>query len=70
MFAGLRYWLASDSAARVGRTLVQVFGPVLILFLTDWGMDGQVAWRDYVFGQAGIIVTGTTALALWMNRKA
>lgn len=52
---------------RVGRTLVQVFGGVVVAFLFDLGMDGQVVIRDYVFGQSGVIVVATTALALWMN---
>lgn len=65
----IRNWFASDSAKRVGRTFLQVFGPVLILFLLDFGADGVVAWRHYVFGDSGVIVVGTTALALWMNRK-
>lgn len=52
---------------RIARTLVQVFGGVVIAFLLDYGMDGVVVIRDYVFGQGGLIVVGTTALALAMN---
>lgn len=52
---------------RVGRTLVQVFGGVVIAFLFDLGLDGEVVIRDYIFGQSGVIVVATTALALAMN---
>lgn len=52
---------------RVGKTFVQVFGPVFILFLYDFGADGVVVVRDYIFGESGIIVVGTTALAILMN---
>ena len=65
----MKAWLASDSADRVWRTAMQVFGPVLVLFLLDYGMDGSVVIRDYIFGDSGFIVVGTTAFALWMNRK-
>lgn len=65
----MKAWFNSDSAKRVGRTLIQVFGPVLVLFLLDYGNDGVVVARDYIFGDSGFIVVGTTALALWMNRK-
>jgi hypothetical protein len=61
-------WLKSVDWIRVGRTALQVFGPVLILFLYDFGKDGVVNVRDYVFGDNGFIVIGTTALAVWMNR--
>lgn len=54
---------------RVGRTLTQVFGGVAVALLLDWGKDGAVVLRDYVFGDQGVIVIGTMALALWMNRK-
>jgi hypothetical protein len=52
---------------RVARTLVQVFGGVVSAFLLYYGAEGAVAVRDYVFGPGGIIVVGTTALALAMN---
>ena len=55
---------------RVARTLVQVFGGVVIAFLLDYGADGTVLVRDYVFGPGGIIVIGTTALAVAMNLPA
>jgi hypothetical protein len=57
---------------RIKRTFVQVFGGTLaaiaIAFLLDYGADGQVVVRDYIFGQGGLIVLCTTALAAWMNR--
>lgn len=55
---------------RIGRTLVQVFGGVVIAFLLDWGADGVVVPIDYVFGPGGIVVVATTALALAMNLPA
>jgi len=60
-------WLKRIDWQRVGRTLVQVFGGVVIAFLFDLGLDGEVVIRDYIFGQSGVIVVATTALALWMN---
>ena len=69
MFDAIRVWLLSDSAKRVGRTLLQVFGGVVIAFLLDFGHDGIVSVREYIFGDSGVIVVGTTALALWMNRR-
>lgn len=65
----MKDWLASDSAERVARTLVQVFGGVLIAALFDWGADGQIVIRDYVFGQGGAIIAATTFLAALMNRR-
>jgi hypothetical protein len=64
----MRDWLDSPQATRVWRTLVQVFGGVFIAAVVDFGMDGAIAWRDYVFGQSGVIVIGAGALAVWMNR--
>lgn len=60
-------WLKRLDWRRIGRTLVQVFGGVLIAFLLDYGADGQVVIRDYVFGQGGVIIAATTALAALMN---
>ena len=54
---------------RVKRTFIQVFGPVVIAGLYDFGMDGAIDLRSYVFGEAGFIVAGATALAVWMNRR-
>ena len=55
---------------RIARTVVQVFGGVVIAFLLDYGADAEVVVRDYVFGPGGVIVIGTTALALAMNLPA
>jgi len=63
----IRKWLASDSAKRVMRTAIEVFGPVAVLFLLDFGHDGVVVVRDYIFGDSGFIVAGTIAFALAMN---
>ena len=52
---------------RVTRTVIQVFGGVFIAFMFDFGADGEVVIRDYIFGQSGLIVVGTAALAMWMN---
>jgi hypothetical protein len=67
MFARIGTWLKGIEWSRVCRTFVQVFGPVLVLFLYDFGADGQVVVRDYIFGNEGIIVVGTSALAILMN---
>ena len=55
---------------RVGRTLVQVFGGVVVAFLLDWGADGVVIVRDYVFGNGGIIIAATSFIAVLMNLPA
>ena len=65
----MKAWLASDSAKRVGRTLVQVFGGVAIAALLDWGEDGQIVIRNYVFGPGGVIIAATGFLAALMNRS-
>jgi hypothetical protein len=67
---GLRLvdWLLGFDWRRVKRTLAQVFGGVVIAFLLDWGTDGAVNVHSYVFGNSGLIIAGTTALAMWMNR--
>ena len=67
MFHTLSAWLKKIDWYRVKRTAIQVFGPTLIVFLLDWGVDGAVVLRDYVFGNEGIIVIGTLALATAMN---
>ena len=69
MFTRFKAWLVSDAGRRVGRTLVQVLGAVLVAFLLDWGIDGIVVVRDYVFGQGGIIVAATLAIAGLMNLR-
>ena len=63
-------WLKRIDWMRVLRTFVQVFGAVIIAFLLDWGADGTVVVRDYIFGQGGVIIAATTALALVMNLPA
>jgi hypothetical protein len=63
----MKAYLARIDWRRVGRTVVQVFGPIAILFLRDWGADGVVNIRTYIFGDSGFILAGTTALAVWMN---
>lgn len=60
-------WLKAIDWKRVVRTLVQVFGGVAIAFLLDWGADGVVVVRDYIFGQGGVIIAGTSFLAVLMN---
>ena len=67
MFAKIKAWIARIDWYRVKRTTIQVFGPTLIVFLTDWGLDGVVNVRSYVFGNEGVIIVGTLALATLMN---
>ena len=50
------------------RTLTQVCFGVLAAAAVDYGMDGAIAWRDFVFGDGGIIILATYALATGMNR--
>ena len=68
----MKNWFLAIDWYRVKRTFVQVFGGTLaalgIAFLLDWGADGVVVVRDYIFGPGGAIVLCTTALAAWMNR--
>lgn len=67
MGARIVTWLKAIEWGRIGRTFVQVFGPTVILFLLDFGADGVVVVRDYIFGDKGFIVVGTSFLALLMN---
>jgi hypothetical protein len=69
MIDAIKAWFKSDSAKRVGRTLIEVFGPVVVLLLLDYGHDGVVVIRDYIFGDTGFIVVGTMALAVALNIK-
>lgn len=69
MLNDIRIWLASDSAERVGRTFLQVFGGLIIAALLDWGKDGVINLHSYIFGDTGVIVVGAMAIAGWMNRK-
>ena len=52
------------AVCKVGEVL---YLPTLIVFLTDWGLDGVVNVRSYVFGNEGVIVVGALALATLMN---
>ena len=63
-------WLKSIDWRRIVRTLVQVFGGVVVAFLLDWGADGVVIVRDYVFGNGGIIIAATSFIAVLMNLPA
>ena len=67
MFDKLKAWVARIDWYRVRRTAIQVFGPTLVVFLLDFGLDGVVNVRSYVFGNEGIIVIGTLAFATLMN---
>lgn len=67
MFDTFVVWLKKIDWYRVKRTAIQVFGPVLVAFALDFGLDGHAVVRDYVFGNEGLIVIGTIALATAMN---
>lgn len=69
MIDAIKAWIKSDSAKRVVRTVWQVFGPIIMLIVYDFGMDGAVNLQGYVFGRSGFILIGAAAFALWMNRK-
>ena len=60
-------WLKAIDWRRVARTLIQVFGGVAVAFLLDWGADGVVVVRDYIFGNGGIIIAATSFIAVAMN---
>lgn len=65
----LKTWLRSEQVRRALRTAAQVLVPVAILALRDYGQDGVIVWRDYIFGDGGFIVAAATGIALYMNRK-
>lgn len=67
MFANIKDWISRIDWYRVKRTFLQVFGPTLIVFMLDFGLDGVVDARSYIFGNEGIIVIGALALATAMN---
>lgn len=69
MFDAIKAWFASDSASRVGRTLAQVLGAVAVAALLDYGSDGVIVIRDYIFGPSGVIVLVTTTIATLMNLR-
>jgi len=57
-------WLKTDP---IGRTIVQVIGAFLVAVALDYGLDGHVDITAYVFGDGGLIVAVTVALAAAMN---
>lgn len=67
MFDTFVVWLKKIDWYRVKRTAIQVCGPVLVALALDFGLDGHAVVRDYVFGNEGLIVVGTIALATAMN---
>ena len=67
LFAKIGAWIARIDWYRVKRTFIQVFGPTLIAFVIDFGFDGVVDVRSYIFGNEGAIIIGALALATLMN---